>query len=65
MLDGLERMEQHDDVQGQIVADVKPDQNLEGKRDRDGSATGSFRASRKPTTIESVSETELTMLSPK
>ena len=63
--DRLKRMDQHDNVQGEIVANVKPDQNLERKREHDGSATGSFLASRKPATIDSVSEIELTMLSPK
>src|SRR5258707_7598475 len=34
--DRLERMDQHDDVQGQIVADVQPDHDLKQNRDRDG-----------------------------
>jgi len=32
MPDRLERVDQHDDVQGQIITNVKPDQNLESKR---------------------------------
>src|SRR6267142_443925 len=33
--DRLERMDQHDDVQGQIVADVQSDQNFKQNRERD------------------------------
>src|ERR1700694_964498 len=34
--DRLKRVNQHDDVEGEIVANVKSDQNLEEERDRDG-----------------------------
>src|SRR3981081_600131 len=33
--DRLKGMDQYNDVQGEVIADVKPDQNLEHKRDRD------------------------------
>ena len=33
--DRLERVDQHDDVEGETTANVKPDQNLEGKPERD------------------------------
>ena len=63
--DRLERVDQHDDVQGQIIADVKPDQNLERNREGYDECNRSFLASKNPATIDSVSDTELTMLSPK
>src|SRR5882724_3807127 len=34
--DRLKRVNQHDDVEGKIIANMKSDQNLEGNRDRDG-----------------------------
>src|ERR1700691_5335125 len=33
---GLKRVDQHDDIQGEIIANMKPDQNLERKRECDG-----------------------------
>ena len=59
-------MDQHDDVEGQIVANVKQHHEFEQQRQvATVAATGSFLASRKPPIIASVSDTELTMLSPK
>ena len=63
--DRLERVKQHDDIERQIVANVKPYENLESQRQGHGYGDGSVLASRKPVTMASVSEIELTMLSPK
>ena len=62
--DGIQRIEQHDDVQCKPVADGADDDDL-GQNDNRKAHPHSLRASQNPKNIAAMSATEFTTLSPK